>query len=942
MMEDWEDDNRGPGGIIYGQWITRDQCIAPQQAPTSTPSKAPPEEEIDVVVQLLYFDPISEKNTPFPAGLSLSMLDDERNIGSAITDKDGIASTKIQPYHSSLSFQINFQTKQFIDLEKNELISASYVKSGDTRKLIRMPDIWRSKDYKEFSDDRGGRFKNGVINDIKKKQLGAAGAPWQIVVNHKWISMYVSFLYYDVIKKKDEPFPCGLLVEVFDKRNSRDDRLVAAGTILDKAGWVYLGLFRNYDQKDLFFVVKSESGIFLKIDNGTITKLSESNYKNLSASDRNSYYRLPTLWNSSNQNTFFDGKNGKFDTFISDSSVKTKKNKPLTFHLDDFVLVDENLNIIGWNKDNRITIFDHLLTVMDADVDEPYLSNSKKYKSEENLMPAHPHYVIAGQGPEKRTRVVRFENGFYDLTDKRTTIGDIIGVKAAVLNDHPNNVEALGDYDLHYFHDCHVDSKGNPLSHVLVYWCAKFVAADASVTPDDIKNFKKIGTINTKIRHEGQHPSASRTTGHKNYILKPYVPAGQPAPDPNRTIKVCFHIAARDEKPYHSEVRVFEKVRDMPSEFSKDNYKENSTISCQDMADGLTYNKIVMAHEFGHVVGLCDEYLETLEGFDDKTQSIKKAFGSPVLPDFIQPFRALQYYLDYEASLMGKGLAPRMRHFWQYADWVNQNSQAQALLRNQKDKKNQKYQIEYTIGQGKHKNKTLKYYLPDAYRNIYQQVNPDSKYNNGKIGAMDLMLYKIGQDEFQFSIIKDKVLEFDSILVVRINLHYSFVKNADNNDISSWPDKVRIMRNFQNAVSQVMGRRKNWPLFSLESSSGDFQKCCIYFLPHYEINTSISAQTHFEIKVRPATGDPNKDKTDIDICDQDHLNKINSPKKQIDVIDSTDAFSIFRYTLGLAAVNKINASGRGTPITKLDKNELEFLCQWMVKQCGGTYSINQY
>jgi hypothetical protein len=380
------------------------------------------------------------------------------------------------------------------------------------------------------------------------------------------------------------------------------------------------------------------------------------------------------------------------------------------------------------------------------------------------------------------------------------------------------------------------------------------------------------------------------------------------------------------------------------AQFGETNYQPKGQ-PVQDRSDNLQCKSFVMAHEMGHIVGLGDNYIEPYLYVDPADNKSHQDWGDPLLPGFHQShWYILPYSLDY-ISLMYANLALRMRHYWQYANWLNKHSAVKELLGNEE------YQVEYQVNAGNAAGKTLKYYLPKEHSNFTEPAFKKKDHVNGRTGRMDLLLYKVGQDETTYCTAQRQTWGFDSILVVRINIFFEFTANHAGTKFSAWNDVENHLRDFQDKVDCFVGRLGQQTEFALErkvkgSGKGEhFDKCFVLFLPHYDVGNSAPARTHVHVQYRPAGGVavPGIDLSDIDSYTKEYIATLRTqvgPK--VKVCENTDKVALFRYMLGLPAAAFAGA-GPTFPIQWIDPADLKFLATWVGKATGGgTYEVKQY
>ncbi len=598
------------------------------------------------------------------------------------------------------------------------------------------------------------------------------------------------------------------------------------------------------------------------------------------------------------------------------------------------MLVSAGGSPVAWSATNRFSIFTNLMRIRSPDSKEPYLT---KHKRSSNHFAASTYYYRKGKDSDHCTRAVAFNRGLYDLTNKRTTSGDIIGARAAVLGDHPEDDKreffciGAGNYTIHYFHDC-AEVGGEPLSHLLVHWTCLFrkhptAAKSDTVTNGTLRKYKKTGLTLAKIRHEGRHPmSTGRSASkHKDYRLLPK----RPGASPKRMIKVCVFLEARPAAPVHCTVNVQnDGQRDSmglyQGSFSRKNTKPNNSNKGTDRADNLTFPWFTLAHEVGHALGLDDEYLEPITDASGVPE-----WDTPILPEYSQYYPGMPFSAESGIALMESNKALRMRHFWQHCRWVNEDAAIQTLVGGQR------YQLEYPMRTGA----TLRFHLRNRHKDIYKPFKDDEPYSRaGTTGKMNLYLYKLGEDEMQRYNIKAGVKGFDSILVVNHRLHYTWPANHNGDDYSAYADQLWNMQALQDEVDCWIGRN-GFTMFGLECPTGDFKKCMIYFRPYYSRSGAAPAGTHFTFNLRPHDWDG----TDAQNAQEVEKEGFNSTT--IKLTDGVHWATVLRYMLGAAPISVAGAGAAKviTPLTDLKKSDLNFLGNWVKTKLGaGVFTVKKY
>jgi len=601
--------------------------------------------------------------------------------------------------------------------------------------------------------------------------------------------------------------------------------------------------------------------------------------------ERLKFYRLPSKWESKNWIVRKGATWGKFEDLVKN---KTTTTEPLVIDLDSVVLTGTNRAPLVWNQDDRFTVFNIAMEIMNPDTNRPFWNKEKLAR---NFMTP----LVTGSRP----RVIALNGKFYDVASKRTTTGEVIGARAAVLNDADVHfgaalrapvVAICGNFELHYFKDC-LDGAGKDSPCILVYWSCKFVKQGAA-TDAHIEDFMKTGVNWSKTRWD-----------RKQYR---YTPKTDPA---SRKIEIrpIYFYEGRTGNPFKCtiNVRPDDPVTHPRADMGLDggnfivgNHEPKATSGSYS-EDGDAYKSFTMAHELGHATGLHDEYLESLA--EDKK-------WNPTLPTFAQDqwYNGMPYSCD-NASMMVTNYVPRLRSFWYFCRWLNETAEIKAFTADTE------FQIVTTKG------KARTFTLPQLYTDFYKSAYDGLNVANGTHGIFDLFLYKCGADESTDRMIFGKS-DFDGILVVRSKLQWFF----DDHDGASWADanaKLDYLRQFQNRVAgQLNGK------FFMESGTDPlFKKIYIYFVPHYYFEGA-TTQDHFEITVKAnntgatrVTADFNDDSFHSDEFDVDQLQ---------------NEVSMYRYVLGLSPT-RTGASGAKEAVTAIGANELGFLSQWVTGKRGG-------
>ncbi len=703
---------------------------------------------------------------------------------------------------------------------------------------------------------------------------------------------HLKLQYYDHVYGAVKEVPEGLNIKVVEGGGT------AVAAAITHANGMYMIKMEDKPRTNLQFSFAAPETWIHSKDTSTppkIRKLAEietelgSPLKDRPFLERLKFYRLPSHWESKN---WMAQKGTAWGTFEDLVKKKTTTTEPLVIDLDSVVLTDVNRTPVRWNPDDRFTVFNIAMEIMNPDTNRPFWNKEKLAR---NFMTP----LVTGSRP----RVIALNGKFYDVAVKRTTSGDVIGARAAVLNDADVHfgaalrapvVAICGNFDLHYFKDC-LDGAGKDSPSLLIYWSCKFVKQGAA-TDAHIEDFMKTGVNWSKTRWD-----------RKQYR---YTPKADPA---SRKIEVrpIYFFEGRTGNPFKCTVNV---RPDDPvthpranmgldeGNFIAGNHQPNPAASSY-TEDGDPYKSFTMAHELGHATGLHDEYLESLA--EDKK-------WSPTLPTFAQNqwYNGMPYSCD-DASMMVTNFVPRMRSFWYFCRWLNETAEVKAFTANTE------FQIVTTKG------KARTFTLPDLYKDFYKSAYDGLNVANGNHGKFDLFLHKCGADESADRMIFGKS-DFDGILVVRSKLQWFF----DNHDGATWADdsaKLDHLRQFQNRINLILNRR-----FYMESGTDPlFKKIYIYFVPHYYF-AGTTTQDHFEITVKANNTGAARVPADF--------NDDSFHSDEFDVDQLQNEVSVFRYALGLSPTTT-NTAGTKVARTDISAGELSFLAAWAAGKRGAGVSF---
>jgi hypothetical protein len=706
--------------------------------------------------------------------------------------------------------------------------------------------------------------------------------------------VHLKFQYYDHVYGAFKEVPEGLNIRTIE--NGTTD----VATTITYANSMYLVKLPNTPRTSLQFSFMAPDAWIHTKDASTPPKIRtraeiETELggppKDQPFSERMKYYRLPDRWESKNWTVQKGTTWGPFEDLVKKTTTTAE---PLVIDLDSVVLTSAALVPLGWNPDHRFTAFNIGMELMNPDPDRPFWNKEKLTR---NFMTP----LVTGARP----RVVALNGSFYDVTTKRTISGDVIGARAAVLNDPDVHfgaaqrapvVSLAGNFELHYFKDC-LDSAGKDSPCLLIYWSCIFEKRDGA-TDADIENFMKSGMDWSKTRWD-----------RKQYR---FTPKTDPAAK-NITVRPVYFFEGRTGTPYKCTVYVRPADPTARANMGLDEGNflagnhQPSTAGASYVEDGDGYKAFTMAHELGHATGLHDEYLESLA--EDKS-------WSPTLPTFArdQWYNGMPYSCD-DASMMVTNFVPRLRSFWYFCRWLNETNEVKAFTAN----------TEFHIVTTKGKARTFT--LPEPYKDFYKSAYDETNVSNGTHGEFDLFLYKCGVDESTDRMIYGKS-DFDGILVVRSKLQWFF----DDHEGAAWANdeaKLDYLRQLQNRIAG----RMNGTFYMDSPTDATFKKIFIYFVLHYYFEGA-TTHDHFEITVKANNTGTARYAADFN-ADGFHGDEFSVDQLQNEI-------TMFRYVLGLAPT-KATASGNKEAIVSIDANDLDFLARWVAAKRGGgvTYTVRK-
>jgi hypothetical protein len=607
----------------------------------------------------------------------------------------------------------------WIDLEKNTWVVLTSFPEIEKRKLLRIP-VWTSR-WKAKS----GGFKDAISNDFItdgtlsteeiRKPFGTPARPWELLLDFAWLRTYVQFHFHDSQQQKSVPVPPGLCLKALGNKldvltGKRSPGRVGGGTCIDDQGTIYVLHERaqaDSDDVELFFDNTSGLTTFLDLAQkapaagGKDERLVRKTAKSVpqSPDDR---YLLPDVWHTRGMEGRVSpsGTRKRWEALRPTSllvpspvSLITDRDNPLIFHLDDTLLVDNVTGPVTLSAGSRVVLFDHALAFRGPF--DPVVVPQWSGSLAENYLRAEEVIVTPGQAWEQSTFVVEHEGDFFVLREQRVDgapgstlcvgarkavarapenpIGDFLGGFPQLGGDGRSLLLLLPDaYPGPYFSVSEGDFlAAHPkakLCHLLVYVPMKIGAdpSDPAVTPADVnKIFSAL--LEAAERWDQAHP-AGGAGGKKDYVAIPS--AG--VKDGTRVVKLRHYFGPRGDGKHKFEIQ----ARKTPTpDLGDRSFVSNGVMklftsavdasnASQD-SDGFSMGFFTLAHELGHVMGLPDEYMESI-----KVGSPDFSNADPRIPRFKQAHEAYPFYAD-DFGMMWYSQIPRLRYIWHHIAFLN-------------------------------------------------------------------------------------------------------------------------------------------------------------------------------------------------------------------------------------------------------------------------------
>jgi hypothetical protein len=563
--------------------------------------------------------------------------------------------------------------------------------------------------------------------------------------------------------------------------------------------------------------------------------------------DRLRFYDLPQLWRS--RGYFARLSQNNADVFDKMAAKPTSDAQPLTFSLDDMVLVDENLKAISWTpKDDRVAIFSNLLHLGIAsglhrpDANIPNLSQVPTLVTDRNYLADHPNW----------TRLIVMGGSLFDVFDRRVpdskSASDVVGARAAVRWEDGANLggpgtivsnevitppttpvagsnqlaatmtqvqvyfsqtqarRKVGRVDLAILRCCDVEGDVE-IAVNLHYLRLNFDFRPKPLTtqtteptklPAPDANFVKVGLQSLATRWNG--PDGTFNTGRASIV-----PA---TGTPKLRVAVLWLVQAFPQpltatlkpKEAHTTIDVFKKVRAFMGPDGRGGLQDDGNVP---EAKGV----FVLAHESGHADSLADEYIEPAD---------HASYFQPGFEDYIpgSPF-------DPDADAMMRGNREvRPRHFWHAAEWLRSIYGVA-------------FQVKFDGFDFKlppHPNAPTKTFLTLPWN--------DAPNTRTAGGFFDAFLFRLGKEKYSATVLEKG--PYDGILRVVVRMRCTFFHRVHDD-----------LRNQLSKMLNSVQERMNAKFFVTGDAKGEtFARCRLSFSPRFLVDTdSGDAEYHAALGV---------------------------------------------------------------------------------------------
>ena len=368
-------------------------------------------------------------------------------------------------------------------------------------KVVRIPtwttDLKATHYGGDFADappkSKASFGKTGILKSTDIEPYGTPAKAWEMPLDFGWIRSHVRYFFINWKSAKEEVVPPGLIVEVCDAAGKR----LGAGAAVDASDGTAYVLVAATKAKwpSLHVAFRAPTGARVDVSAAKPSPDTRLTADGAIPADRNTRVTLPKAWHSLGQSAIYAptpsgaaSPSKTWDDLRKDVANDGAATEPLiTFHLNDVALVDGG-KLAKIPKDSRLTFFDHLLAIRNADPKMPHLTSGTFSAP---LIPARTAFTVDPATPPSAptvvrdlgTRLINYQGTFFDLEETFVSgsagTSRLLGARAAVAGAHPiaaytggcTYVNDEGRYELHAIPVPFVKDPvtGLDLTHGLVY-----------------------------------------------------------------------------------------------------------------------------------------------------------------------------------------------------------------------------------------------------------------------------------------------------------------------------------------------------------------------------------------------------------------------------------------------------------------------------------------
>lgn len=843
----------------------------------ATPLPLPSGIAVRVHLKFMYKTP-DGKERPFPKGFPYKFRFKDNSV-----EEFNIAKDDGQVFHQVLrdkkSFIIEFEFKEIhyvaspkVASPKDELVKESEVQEKIKNKfnVFNLPlklslknSVWTLSPSVSNFDDTEKEFND--LENLSVENIGSEAAPINMILDPKW--KHYKFTYYDrFLKKRLSILP--LVVEGLNKKT--DSNPVSKSHWFMKAEeclcvhWIDQSspvpdknsLVRFRTQPNTFIESSGTADNFSRkyvTKNSTTTATNEIGLNSGSPvnidfdimnAERMKYYDMPSVWKSQ---TYFtqqspesgSGENEK-DLFETFAEKDTTASRPLLFSLDDIVLytTDSAGKIstpFNWSG-SPIAVFCNTFTDIDSSgvQDTSNLTKFGLYKPITNT-DYYSNKDIAAKRKDKLLQIIEYpdwirlvaiKGNLFDAFNIRTPDNNtnVVGARAAVrwldassiispgtdATSRPDITKRsstftiqpyykqqhefhgrIGRFDMVLLRCCDIENDTEiavNLHYIRFHLAFNFLLSEAETKRNRVASTLS-GTQAQNYINDKCNSIMNRWNGNDTINLNrsKLIPK-----DPKfgklsiQTLWLIQAVPDSDQNLSHFNLKVFNDNAGRPFMTAKGTGELNETYTAAD------------AHEAGHGNSLVDEYVERWSS---------ASYRQPAFYSFSPgaPF-------DFDSRAMMNGNSQiRARYFWHSAEWLNKI-----------------YKSEFVIQRSIHKFNLPTHSEKTDKTFVSYPISKGEDLKSGERGRFDLYLYRLGEDEFSFDVLrthpkngKAVLPPFDSILIIIVKMKFDF--HTD--------DHTTIKNGLAN-ISTGIRNQFNQKFFA-SSVQLKLERCLLHFFPRF-------------------------------------------------------------------------------------------------------------